>query len=179
MSSSDHPVWSVYDRLRSARLSVKYYACKLRQVERANFWLDFLLLASAPTSAIAGLWFWNLEWGQLIWKCFAIPTAVVAVAKPLLHLPKRMKDYEAVLSGYRILEFDLMEIKIGIEQKQRYDAQLQAEFKRVQQRERTLVGKTPEAQEDPKVRATCQAQVLKELPTDSFFVPEEKSQNGY
>lgn len=178
MSPSDHPVWSVYDRLRSARLSVKYYACKLQQLERANFWLEFLLLATAPTSAVAGLWFWDSELGNLVWKSFAIPAAIVAVAKPLLHLPKRMKDYEGVLSGYRILEFDLMEIKIGIEQKLRYDAALQAEFKRVQQRERILVGKTPEAQEDAKVKATCQKQVLMELPTDSFFVPEESSEHG-
>ncbi len=169
----DHPVWSVYDRLRSARLSVKYYAHKLRQVERANFWLDFLLLATAPSSAIAGLWFWDTDGGQLVWKFLAIPAAVAAVAKPLLHLPKRMKEYEAVLSGYRVLEYDLLEIKIAIEQKQRYDAALQSEFRRVQQRERTLIGKTPDAQEDAKVKRACQEQVLKELPAEAFFVPEE------
>lgn len=170
---NEHPVWSVYDRLRSARLSVKYYSCKLKQIERANFWLEFILLATAPTSAIAGLWFWNTEGGHLAWKCLAIPAAVAAVVKPLLHLPKRMKDYEAVLSGYRILEYDLMEIKIGIEQKKRYDTSLQADFRRAQQRERTLVGKTPDAQEDAKVKSLCQTQVLKELPAESFFVPEE------
>ena len=173
MSQSDHPVWSVYDRLRSARLSVKYYCCRLENVERLNFWLELVLLASAPSSAIAGLWLWHTDGGQEVWKWIAIPTAVIAVVKPLLHLPKRMKDYEGVLSGYRVLEYDLMELKIAIEQKRKFDSPLQADFKRIQQRERLLVGKTPESRENAKVRRLCQEEVNRELPSEAFFVPEE------
>lgn len=173
MLRSDHPVWSVYDRLRSARLSVKYYCCQIESAERKNFCLELILLVTAPSSAVAGLWFWNTEYGQIVWKLLAIPAAIAALLKPLLHLTKKIKDYEAVISGYRMLEHDLLELKIGIEQKRKYDAPLQAEFKRVQQRERTLVGKNPETRENPKVKAICQAEVLRELPTESFFVPED------
>ena len=173
MSREDHPVWSVYDRLRSARLSVKYYSKKLQQTERLNFWLEIVLLVAAPSSAVAGLWFWESEYGQIIWKCLAIPAAIAAVLKPQLHLTKKIKDYEGVLSGYRILEYDLMEIKIGIEQKKKYDAPLQADFKRAQQRERTLVGKTPDSCEDQKVKRPCQVEVANELPANAFFVPED------
>ncbi len=173
MSESDHPVWSVYDRLRSARLSVKYYSQRLQQVERLNFWLDLILLITTPSSAVAGLWFWNTETGHIIWQYLALPAAAASVVKPLLHLPKKIKEYESVLSGYRILEFDLLEIKIGIEQKKKYDSALQADFKRAQQRERTLVGKTPESQEHAKTKRICQEQVIRELPTNAFFVPEE------
>lgn len=173
MSREEHPVWSVYDRLRSARLSVKYYSKKLQQTEKLNFWLEVVLLIAAPSSAVAGLWFWESEYGQIIWKFLAIPAAIVAVLKPQLHLTKKIKDYEGVLSGYRILEYDLMEIKIGIEQKKKYDAPLQADFKRAQQRERTLVGKNPESCEDTRVKKLCQAEVASELPANTFFVPEE------
>lgn len=173
MSQNDHPVWSVYDRLRSARLSVKYYCRRLEGAERLNFWLDFLLLVTAPTSAVAGLWFWHTEAGQLTWKLLAIPAAVAAILKPLLHLTKKIKDYEGVVSGYRVLEYDLHEIKIGIEQKRKFDAQLQADFKRAQQRERALVSKTPESREISRIKRICQAEVIKELPVDAFFVPEE------
>ena len=173
MPQSDHPVWSVYDRLRSARLSVKYYCCRIESAERKSFWLELILLVTAPSSAVAGLWFWNNEYGQLAWKIMAIPAAIAAVLKPLLHLTKKIKDYEAVISGYRMLEHDLLELKIGIEQKRKYDTSLQTEFKRVQQRERILVGKNPEARGNPKVKAVCQAEVLRELPTELFFVPED------
>lgn len=173
MPQHDHPVWSVYDRLRSARLSVKYYCWRLEQVERANFWLELILLATAPASAVAGLWFWTTDIGQLVWKCVAIPAAIAAVLKPLLHLTKRIKDYESLVSGYRILEYDLMELKIAIEQKKKFDATLQAEFRRVQQRERILVGKNPESRENGRIKHTCQQEVNSELPPESFFIPEE------
>ena len=173
MSQSDHPVWPVYDRLRSARLSVKYYCRRLESAERTNFWLEFILLIAAPSSAVAGLWFWHTEAGQLAWKLLAIPAAIAAVVKPLLHLTKRIKDYEGVVSGYRVLEYDLQEIKIGIEQKKKFDTQLQADFKRALQRERTLVGKTPESRESSRVKQICQTEVVAELPAEAFFVPED------
>lgn len=173
MTREDHPVWSVYDRLRSARLSVKYYCRRLENAERWNFWLDLILLITAPSSAVAGLWFWDTPTGQLAWKWIAIPAAIVAVVKPLLHLTKKIKDYEAVVSGYRILEFDLQEIKIGIEQKRKFDSQLQGDFRRAQQREKTLIGKNPESRESSRIRRICQEEVNQELPPDSFYVPEE------
>jgi hypothetical protein len=91
MSREDHPVWTVYDKLRTACLNVKYYSRRLRSLERWNFALEFLLSATAPSSAIAALFFWNTEYGQTAWKYLAIVAAITAVAKPLLNLAKRIK----------------------------------------------------------------------------------------
>ena len=173
MAKQDHPVWSAYDRLRSARLSVKYYGRRLQYFERWNFALEVILLASAPTSAIAGLWFWQSEPGQLIWKWFGVIAAIAAVLKPTLGLTKKIKEYEGILTGYRTLEYDLMEIKSGIEQKRKFDAPLHAELKKAMQRERALISKTPEASEHFSTKRACQEEVLRELPVEAFFVPEE------
>jgi len=173
MGTKHNPVWSVYDKLRTVRLNVKYYSRRMEALERWNFGIEFLLLLTAPTSAIAGLWFWNTEIGKLMWQGLGIIAAFAAVLKPLLALTKGIKEYEGILSGYRILEFDLMEIKSLVEQKQKYDTGLQAEFKKVLQRERTLVGKTPETREDPRIKRLCENEVLQELPQESFFVPED------
>jgi hypothetical protein len=172
-SREDHPVWSVYDKLRSARLNVKYYGARLHRVERINLTIEYILLATAPSSAIAGLWFWNMEVGKAIWQCLGVLAAIAAVAKPPLNLTKRIKDYEGILVGYRTLEYDLMEIKTLIEQKGKYDQTLQSEFKKAIQREKTLVAKTPDAREDKKVKRTCEEEVRRELPAEEFFVPEE------
>lgn len=173
MSRGTHPIWAVYDKLRTARLNVKYYSRRLQSIERMNFWMEFVLLASAPSSAIAGLWFWDQPMGKIAWQYFGVVAAIAALLKPLLTLPKQIKEFESVLSGYRVLEYDLMEIKVLIEQKQKYDAPLQAEFKKAMQREKTLVGKTPETREKHKVKSLCEAEILLELPRESFFVPEE------
>jgi len=139
-----HPAWTVYDKLRTARLNVKYYSRRLQWIERKNFAIELILAVTAPSSAVAGLWFWDTLYGKLAWQYLGIIAAAAAVFKPLLGLPKRIKEYESVLSGYRMLEYDLMEIKCLIEQRQKYDSGLQSEFKRTLQREKSLVGKTPE-----------------------------------
>lgn len=173
MTREQHPVWQVYDKLRTARLNVKYYSMRLHALERINFGLELILAISAPTSAVAGLWFWQLPQGKLAWQWFGIIAAVAAVVKPLLNLTKRIKDFECHLSGYRALEYELAEIKSLIEQKQRYDAVLQSEFRKTIQREKALVGKPPETRECSRVKKICQDQVLTEMPGKSFMVPEE------
>jgi hypothetical protein len=169
----NHPVWVVYDRLRSARLSVKYYGCQLHRVERLNFWLDIIVMAAAPSSAIAGWALWNEPTGKQAWQVLAGVAGIVAFVKPLLSLPKKIKEYESILTGYRTLEYDLIELKGQIEQKRRYDAPLQTEFRKAQQRERALIAKTPEARENERLKRRCQEEVLRELPVTSFFVPAE------
>lgn len=175
MSRESHPVWAVYDKLRTARLNVKYYSRRLQFFERLNFWFELVLLASAPSSAVAGLWFWNKPAGELVWQYFGVVAAIVALTKPLLMLPKKIKEFESILSGYRVLEYDLMEIKVLVEQSQKYDASLQSEFKKAMSREKALIGKTPETRENTQIKNLCEFEVLKELPAESFFVPEESS----
>lgn len=170
----NHPVWTVYDKLRTARLNVKYYSRRLKTLESQNFWIEFILLATAPSSAIAGLWFWETEYGKIIWPYLGIIAAITAVLKPILSLTKRIKEFESVLSGYRTLEFDLMEIKTLVEQKQKFDSTLQSDLKKAIQREKALVGKTPETCEIKKIKLQCENEVRQELPGNSFFVPEEE-----
>ena len=178
MSREDHPVWTVYDRLRTARLNCKYYGRRLQQHERTAFWMQLLLLATAPSSAIAGLWFWASTVGKAVWQFTGIAAAVVAVVMPLLGLTKKIKDYEAILSGYRVLDYDLMQIKSSIEQKRRYDRAGQIDFEKALERERTLVSKNPEAREMRSLIEECQREVLEELPTERFFVPKEEMENA-
>lgn len=171
MNRESHPVWSVYDKLRTARLNVKYYSCRLSSAEQLNFAMDLVLLATAPTSAIAGLWFWDTDIGKVVWHIFGVLAAITALFKPLLHLPKKIKDYEGVLSGYRVLEYDLRELKTLVEQKQQYDTSMQTELKKILQREKALVAKTPESKERKKVKSACATEVDAEFPPEAFFVP--------
>jgi len=173
MSRENHPVWTVYDRLRTARLNVKYYSRRLETIERTNFCIELVLLASAPTSAVAGLWFWEEPFGKIVWQYLGVVAALAALLKPLLSLPRKIKEFESVLAGYRMLEYDLMEIKVLVEQKKKYDAGMQSELKKALQREKTLVGKTPETRERVKIKQLCEAEVLQEFPKETFFVPEE------
>ena len=166
-----HPVWTVYNKLQSARVNVKYYGRRLQRFEGISFSIDLLLLATAPSSAIAGLWFWNTEYGQDVWQWMGALAALAAVTKPLLGLTKRIKDYENLLSGYRMLEYDLMEIRSSIQHKQKYDQALQSEFKRVTQREKVLIARNPESRESRRTKLKCEIEVLRDLQSNPFFIP--------
>ena len=107
----------------------------------------------------------------------AVIAAVAAVAKPLLNLAKRIKEYESVLSGYRMLEYDLREIRSMIEQKRKYDHPLQVEFKKALQREKSLIARNPETTECGRIKRKCEAEVRRQFPPESFFVPEEELDN--
>ena len=170
---SNHPVWDVYDLLRTARLNVKYYSYRLDQIEKQNFILELIILCSAPTSAVAGLWFWDGEIGSQIWKYFGIIAAFAAIIKPLLSLTKKIKAFDSILSGYKVLEHDLSEIKIMITQKQKYDQSSQIEFKKALKRKGTLVGKDPETKHNSKLKKQCEKEVIEELPSNMFYIPEQ------
>jgi len=173
VSTETHPVWSVYDRLRTARLNHKYYCRRLERYERLNFWIEVVLLATAPSSAIGALWFWDSAIGSPIWKALATVAAIIVMIKPLLHIPSRIKDYESIICGYRALEFDLQELRTLIEQRQAYDHKLQTELRKILKREKALVTKGPEPREHAATLKKCQDEVLSELPVSSFFVPED------
>lgn len=172
-NKEDHPVWTVYDKLRTASLNVKYYSQRLRFFEKLNVGIEFVLAATAPTSAVSGLFFWQTEIGNNVWKIMIVIAAFTAIAKPLLDLTKRIKAYGSILAGYRILEYDLREIKTSIEQKRKYDQSMMNELKKALLREKELIVTTPETCENKKVKRRCEVEVLKEFPALNFYIPED------
>ncbi len=174
MTQKNHPVWGVYNKLRTARLNVKYYCQRLERAERWNTFFEITLLASAPTSAIAGLWFWQTEYGKMAWQWLGCVAALSTLIKSAYAPGRKIKQYEGVVVGYRALEYDLMEIKAMIEQKGKYDSALQSDFKRALQREKTLVGKNPETTPNMRVLKRCEQEVRDELPDNCFITPGDK-----
>lgn len=169
----NHPVWTVYDKLRTARLNSKYYGRRKKRFERLNLSMELVLAVTAPSSAIVGLAFWNTQYGRIIWSIMGIVAAVVSIMKPLLKLTNRIRQYESVLSGYILLEYDLNEIRTRIGLTCAFDDKLQKEFMMALKRERKLVEKSIETRPNRKVKLICEKEVKKELPPHSFYIPEE------
>jgi len=85
-STKYHPVWDVYDLYRTARLNIKYYSHLLTHWKRLNTWLECSLLIFAPSSAIAGIFFWQTPCGAIVWKWLIVITAVIASIKPIIRI---------------------------------------------------------------------------------------------
>ena len=63
----EHPVWAVYDLMRTARLNEKYYASQLVRQARLRLAVELALSVFASTSVITGLMVINLPWGKTLW----------------------------------------------------------------------------------------------------------------
>jgi len=173
VGTENHPVWIVYDDLRTARLNVKYYECQLQKLQRVNTAMELCLAFTAPSSAFAGFAFWKYEIGQVVWSLLGSISAIVALCKPILALTKKIRDMESVVQGYRLLYFELKEIRSAIEQEKRFGPTLKLQLKKCSQREKELVSRNPESKPNKKLRRTCMDEVMRELPLDSFYIPPE------
>jgi len=107
----NHPVWDVYNLLRTSRLNIKYYSHKLNSLKRFNFLLEIMLAIGAPSSAIASFYYWNTTHGAIIWNWILGFTALIALIKPFLKLSDKIGAYEKTVQGYRILEHQIDKIK--------------------------------------------------------------------
>lgn len=165
------PVWDVYDLYRTARLNVKYNTGRLYSLNRFNFWMEVILAVTVPSSAVAGLTLWETTIGKIIWSLLGILSSLLAIAKPLLGLTKRIQELEELCAGYRVLDHDLQKIVIGIHQRGAYDDELRRMFVNALDREGQLVSVSKETKEDTELKKRCEAEVLQELPVDSFFIP--------
>lgn len=168
-----HPVWDVYDELRTARLSLIYFSKRLASLERKHFWLELVLAGTASGSAIAALTFWQTNEGKQLWTALTILSAVLAVAKPIIKLTERIQKVEQVLIRYKLLDHDYRKLELLISQAGKYEAAHQAQFRLLLDRGSELKKlELVERRIDPKLRLRCRAEVDKELPLTNFFIPE-------
>jgi hypothetical protein len=168
----DNPVWDVYDLQRTARLNVKYYTQRLSQIERDNFLLELIVAITAPSSAVAGLFFWDTEVGKDVWQYLGVLAAFFAVLKPLLKLSDKIKKFEESLTGYKTLDYDLQIIAAQIKQKKEYTQGLQKEFNRALDRKGKLAKVEPVRKENKKLKNKLQREVCSEFPSNHFYIPQ-------
>jgi hypothetical protein len=170
--NNDEAVWDVYNEYRTARLNVLYYTGILHGLRRQDFWMEIALAVAAPTSAVAGLGFWNTDIGGCVWKVFAAVAAVLAVVKPFLKLTEKIAKLEEIVAGYRALDHDLGRLTIKIHQDGRYSNDHRSDFEAALEKKRELVTQNQMLRPDPDLQERCEAEVMRQLPVESFFVPE-------
>jgi hypothetical protein len=165
-----HPVWEVYDAIRTTRLNVKYFRCKLTILRKQNFWLEFILAATA-SSAVVTFQLWKSNVGSIIWQTLSIISALLAIANPLLKLTEKIRKMEELLTTIRTLEHDLEVLKETIYQRQEYDNELKNKFLLIVDSRKSLIGKFEEGKIDNELRHKLQMEVQTELPASSFYLP--------
>ncbi len=166
-----HPVWGVYDLYRVVKLNVEYYSEKLYKAERLNSLMEFIILIAAPSSAVAGLWFWEHPIGKEFWKYLGAIAAFTIIFKQAFQLTKKMKDYSNTLVNYKSLEQDLFVLVELIKSKENYTEKHVADYERALKKKASISANSPDGKIDTKLKKRCQSIVNKKLPPETFWVP--------
>ncbi|MCA1702866.1 MAG: hypothetical protein LC808_06175 [Actinobacteria bacterium] len=166
-----HPVWEVYDRLRTARLTYYYYAAKAASVSKKNRALEILLAVTVSSSAFAGLPAWKGGLGRTIWLVLSGIGALVAVAKPILKLTESLAVYEKVAARYRAFESELQGLGEAIGRSDIYDDSLRQRYNEISAAIRKSAEDEPVEPWDEALRQRLFEQIRRELPNESFFLP--------
>ena len=168
---NDHPVWFVYDALRSAKLNEYYY---LRRLARARRWhtIREILMAASGSTGVAGLWIFTGS-GIIIWKLLASLSAMLAVYHGVTRPSERIRKLETQVTGWSQLEHSLADIRRRIHESGCYDQALQREVKAVLDEKQSVLTEVVDADVDAQLRDRCFQDVMRELPPQIFFVPND------
>jgi len=168
----EHPVWEVYDLLRTISLNIKYYSERASQVGSRNFWLELTLALTATGSAVGGLWFWENPTGAQVWKGLLVISAIVAVAKPLLKWTDKIQHFETLVGKYRLVERDIRKLVSDIQFSKHYALGHKTHLHKVLDQMATIAQeKGVVLHANKRLRAECQRAVAREFPSARFFVP--------
>ncbi len=171
MAADNHAVWEVYDLLRTCRLTTKYWSVRLLRIRRQDFLLECTLMATAPGSALAGLVFWNTEYGRTAWMLLTTITALLAIVKPLLRLSERLDQLQKIITRYRVIECQLESLTNDIRRGNRYSSEFVAVFKNLEAQVSESSKDEPVERFDEKLRRSLYKEVNEELPLTSFCEP--------
>lgn len=170
-SNKDHPVWDVYNELRTARLNVLCYESQLKVLTILNTTIEYLL-AILTSSSVAGFWFWKNETGEFIWKLLGVITVILAVGKPILNLGSKIKKKSEIVTAYRELDQGFLHLKIMINQAREYGTSQIKDLQILLKKKEEIVKKYQDIVND-RLKNKCYKRVNEELPIETFYIPEE------
>jgi hypothetical protein len=168
--STSHPVWDVYDEMRTARLNVKCLSAEIAILERRSRYIE-VILAIAGASSIGAVSFLQNPTGKIIWGAIGFLAMILTALKPVFPFSDKRIKKERLLTSYRILEHDLYCVGIGIKERRAYDVQAKREFRSALVRKSAIMmhaeGSCPAS-----IIARSRIEVNRELPVGKFYVPK-------
>lgn len=164
--------WEVYNLWRTSKLNVLYYSTMQKRYTVTLKIFDIFLAAATPGSAIATFALWKSKTGGELWQAIIIVAAIVALIKPALNLTAIITKTDTILSGYKLMSYDLEELIKKIRRNGKYGNDETAIFDEINLRKRTLITQDPEIKSSFRLRNKFTIMINEELSQYDFYLPE-------
>jgi hypothetical protein len=162
---------TLWNRVWISRVSELCHGQRLARLSRWNFIIDLALATTASGSGISGLEVFSSGGGAVVWPYLAAATAVLAIAKPLTGIERKLRDtaelqqiYRRVYNAYEDLAFD-------VEQAGSLTSEHRQRFQRIRKMYQQAKEQENVAHSEAMLRP-LQAHVDKEMPKDQLWRPE-------
>jgi hypothetical protein len=135
--------------------------------------MEYLVMVTAPGSAVTGLVFWKTDYGKVVWTILITLTALVSLGKPFLKLSDRMANLQNIITHYKSLANQLEELGNDIRRENNYTPLMVSTFKSVERHLDRITALEPIEEIDTDLQQLCFERVNNELPEAKFHVPGE------
>jgi hypothetical protein len=160
----------LYNHYRDACLNQKYYGHRYVHVERWNKGVEIAIAIGSATSAIGAWPLWQSSVGKVIWAGVAAISTTLAVVKPFINYPEKMKRFERLHMGYAEVMAELREAVNNVQMNRNLSAETLAAHRRTR-KILTKLAREDEPNPDRKLIQRLQAEVNKEIPAHSLWIP--------
>lgn len=169
--SASHPVWDVYNLLRTARLNEVYYIERMSPRKVWHRVFEITIAIAAPSSAVAGWFLWEDPIGKLGWQILSGVAAVFALLQPILRLTEDIQVHESVITQYADLKVELQSLRTRVSQEKCYSGEHKSRFRELDERRREVAKSEPPHKPNKERIRKAFEQTKQEMPSDKFFVP--------
>jgi hypothetical protein len=160
----------LYDHYRDACLNQKYYGHRYVHVERSNSGIEIAIAIGSATSTIGAWPLWQFGVGKVIWATIAGASTILAVVKPFLNYPEKMKKFGRLHAGYVEITTELREIVNNLRIARSLSNEALITYKRMRKM-LTQLAREDEPNPNRRLIKRLQAEVNKEIPLHTLWFP--------
>jgi hypothetical protein len=174
MSTSDigAQLTEIYNLLCRSALNKEYYGTLLHKTQRLNDVWEILIAIGTTGSGISGLTAWKYEpYGPWVWGALTSASALLAVAKPIIQLNKRIERLTRLYVGHTDNYTSLLIVVSRIRRHGEITSDLMGLFETAEARFLDL-SKEDDPRPNLRLKKRCEAIVRERHPPQSAWYPE-------
>jgi len=172
MSNTEAQLTEIYNLLCRSALNKEYYGTLLHKTQRLNDVLEILIAIGTTGSGISALTVWTIKpYGPWIWGALTAASALLAVAKPIIQLNKRIERLTRLFVGHTDNYTNLLIVVSRIRRHGDATAELVGLFETAEARFLDLA-KEDDPRPNLRLLSRCEALVRVRHPPEAAWYPE-------
>ena len=161
----------IYTLMCRAALNKDYYGILLSRTQSLNMWSDIIVAIGTTGGGISALTIWHTNYGTIIWGVLTAIAAIVALAKPIVQLNKRIERLSRLFIGHSDTYTNLLILVSRIKRRGEFTDEMNSVFEAAELRFLEL-----SKEDDPKpnfrILRLCEEMVRKRHPPEEAWYPE-------